>query len=302
MEEFQLMKRLFTVLAVLAVVAFCVSGMMAEEPQHGHAMLVKHAPSTVHVHASTSTVAVFIPWSDFATAGVPVSNADGSYLWPCFGDYEASSGTFTGNAANPDCPSIGDPSVPFGGGVVVGDPSYFWSLSDCNATSTSSPVCGDQETFVTDNSGDLTDDLLFSLVITQGTSTIYDSGTQDYGVNIFGLTAADFPIIWVNYNPQNFGDMGIAAGPNNGNCLADFNYPLPSAAFNPPYYIVAGGKTCVPAVSGTATGTVTIEYGTPAYTKKTGTACTSLGVPSPCWDVKWTSKFKTTSKFTIDLD
>src|SRR5208283_2992334 len=102
-----------------------------------------------------------------------------------------------------------------------------------------------------DTTQDLTDDVTVALSIVQGTKIIANIGTQDYGPNPFGLTAADYPLLWVNYNPMNLGTQG-QTGPNNGNCLADFNYPLPSAAFNPPYEIIAAGKTCSAATSGLA--------------------------------------------------
>jgi len=292
MEEIQLMKKLFTLLAVLAVVAFCITGMVAEEPHHTHAAVLKHA--TPGVHSNAAPTGIWIPWADFASFS-GATNADSSYLWPCFGNYDGSNTS----SENPDCPTIGDPTVPFGGGVVLGDPSYLWTVADCNATSTSSPACADQESFITDNTADLTDDLTVSIVITQGSNTIYDTGTYDYGENVFGLTAADFPILWINYNPQNLGDMGIATGPNNGNCSPNINYPLTTNSFTVPYAISAN-KTCSPAAAGVANGTFTVEYATPKYTKETKAADCD-GVPTPCYTVKYTSKYKASYKFTIDL-
>src|ERR1700691_6132547 len=52
------------------------------------------------------------------------SNADGTDLWPCFG---------YGSATQPniDCPTLGDPSIPFPvGGVAVGVPQYVWKLAN----------------------------------------------------------------------------------------------------------------------------------------------------------------------------
>lgn len=230
-----IIKRLVTLLTVLAVVGLCFSAALAQEAHPPHAVLLKSATSSVDPAAPAAPTGVWIPWADFA-AFSNATNSDSSFLWPCFGEYAPSSGTNTGHAANPDCPTIGDPSVPFpNGGVVLGNPSYLWTLAACNATSTSSPNCADQESFVTDNSADLTDELLVSIVITQGSGatlkTIYNSGTVDYGSNIFGVTASQFPINWINYNPQNLGDMGVATGPNNGNCFADLNYPIPGANY-----------------------------------------------------------------------
>ena len=301
MEEIQLMKKLFTVFAVLAVVAFCVSGMVAEEAHHPHIALVKHAQPGVHsLAAQTAPLGIWVPFADFA-AFSNATNSDGTFLWPCFGAYEPSSGTFTGNPANPDCPTIGDPSVPFpSGGIVLGNADYLWTVADCNATATSSPDCADQESMVSDNTQDITDDVWVSIVITQGTTTIYNTGTEVYGPDIFGQTVADYPLIWIDYNPQNLGDMGIATGPNNGNCLADFQYPLTSPAFAPPYYIIAAGKTCGAATTGPATVTFTVEYGTPKYTKSTK-AATCGSVPTPCYTVKFTKVYEASSKFTIYL-
>jgi len=183
---------------------------------------------------------------------------------------------------------------------VLGVPEYVWSLSDCNATATTTPDCADQETFVEDTTGDMTDEVLFSLEIVQGTKIVYDTGTQDYGPNPFGLTAAEYPVTWINYNPLNLGDMGIATGPNNGNCYGSSNYPEAQASYAG-FYTVTAKKTCVPAVSGLATGTATIELATATYTKSTSaTTCAPAGV-NPCWTVKWVSKYKKIEKFTIWL-
>ena len=234
--------RLFLVFASLVIVAFVVCGQRAqaeETPHHGHFQVVTKAQAA---HSDTAPAAnLYLAWADFATFS-NATNSDGSYLWPCFGNYVASIGT---SSENVDCPTIGDPSVPFGGGVVLGVPEYVWSLSDCNATTTTAPDCADQETFVEDTTGDMTDEVLFSLEIVQGTKIVYDTGTQDYGPNPFGLTAAEYPVTWINYNPLNLGDMGIATGPNNGNCYGSSNYPEAQASYAG-FYTVTAKKTCVP--------------------------------------------------------
>jgi len=301
MEEIQLMKKLFAVFAVLAVVAFCISGAVAEEPHHAHPVLVKHAQSGVEpLPLNSAPQRIWVPFADFA-AFSNATNSDGSFLWPCFGSYEPSSGTFTGVPANADCPTIGDPSVPFpSGGVVLGNADYLWTVADCNATATSSPDCADQESFITDNTQDITDDVWVSIVITQTAGTIYDSGTEVYGPDIFGQTVADYPLIWIDYNPQNLGTMGLS-GKNNGNCLADYNYPLPTPAFAPPYYIVSANKTCVAATAGKATVTFTVEYATPVYSAPITKASTCLTTPVPCYTVKHTKVYEASSKFYIWL-
>src|SRR5271157_4822701 len=109
------MKRIFSIAVITLIVAFCFGQMaLAEEaPHHSHAVLL-HAGS----HHSDVTVpkGLFVPWAYFTTAGANFGgpNSDGSPLWPCFGDYDGTSTT----SEDKDCPTIGDPSTPFGGGVV----------------------------------------------------------------------------------------------------------------------------------------------------------------------------------------
>src|SRR5579871_1562090 len=51
-------------------------------------------------------------------------NSDGTDLWPCFGF--GSTG-----APNPDCPTVGNPSIPLPvGGIVLGVPQYVWKLAN----------------------------------------------------------------------------------------------------------------------------------------------------------------------------
>src|SRR5271169_2326758 len=108
----------------------------------------------------------------YPTIGV---NADHTDLWPCFGS----------SSTNPDCPTIGNPSITFpSGAVALGAPAYVWQLnnpgsngygcnSDTNGTSTTSYLpCGQTETWYEDDTGDSTDDLIYSIVVTQGTNTL----------------------------------------------------------------------------------------------------------------------------------
>lgn len=82
--------------------------------------------------------------------------------------------------------------------------------------------CDQTETFYEDDTGDSTDDLLYSVVVEQGTSVIADSGTIDFGPNPCGGS----PAVVVFTGDANFGTLGVT-GKNNGNCDADFNYPTP---------------------------------------------------------------------------
>ena len=221
----------------------------------------------------------------FGATAVPFGlNSDGSDIWPCIGTYTSST------PANPDCPTIGNPSQPLPeGGWVTGIPSYIWSLSDCNATSTSTPPCGLIEYIYEDTTGDITDDLLLHWTAQQGSSYIYDSGTQDYGSDVFGQTGPEYPLVVVVYNDDNFGTMGLT-GKNNGNCIGDYNYPFVGSPTYP--YFIAANKTCVAAVTGPVTLTGTAELATPHYKVNPKTGETT---------VTYTVKYKEEQKWTIYL-
>jgi len=293
---------LFQVLAPLAIAALVVCGQaVAQEKPHFQIKLVPRVNSDVRARPETLTKNLYALQAAF-TQGypTPAANSDSTDIWPCFG----------AAAGNPDCPTIGDPSITFpAGGVAVGAPAYVWQLSnpgsngygcdaDTNGTSNTAYLpCGQTETWYEDDTGDSTDDLTYSIVVTQGSNTLVDSGTVDFGPNSFGgLTPPADVII---YGDQNFGAWsGATTGPNNANCTADFNYPLasdPPTAFP---YIIEAGKTCTDPVSGAATLTAVTEVATPKYTKSTSSAvCGSVG--PPCWTVKYTKKYSITQKWTI---
>jgi hypothetical protein len=241
------------------------------------------------------------------------ANADGTDIWPCIGN--------SSNAGpNPDCPTIGDPSIVFpSNATAIGNPAFVWQLKNtegfgngygCNALINGtghlgSPYlpCAQAETWYEDDSNDSTDDLLYTMVITQGDRIIYDSGTVDIGPNTSGGQTP--PVDQIIYNPVNFGfgpGDGPATGPNNGDCVANYNYPLTSPANPGAEYLVAANKTCVEPLQGWATITVTTALGTPEYTKITGAECTSNGVASPCYTVKWSRKFKISQTWKIFLE
>jgi hypothetical protein len=290
--------------AALAVVALSICGPQAQAETKNHTKysikVIPHGgPNAEKANPSALANGLYGVSQTFAFTAYPTLNSDGSDLWPCF----ATGGTVA-STENPDCPTIGSPKIPFpAGGVVLGAYSYSWPLAACNATSSSTPECGETETWYEDDSNDTsaTDELLYTIEATQGSTVIADSGTVDFGPNPYGgASPADDIII---YGPQNFGNMGITAGPNNGNCIADEGYPLPSAA-NPGYvYVVSANKTCGVPTTGPVTLTATTEIGAPAYTKVTkGTVGgVSCSVSAPCYETKWTSKYKATQKWTIYL-
>src|SRR5208282_1589844 len=109
--------------------------------------------------------------------GTDTSVAAPNDFWPCFGD----------NTAQPDCLYIG-PSAgytyPSGAtslptSVVLGSPAYTWYLSantasdqtyGCDATATADTfhMCTQAINFYEDDSGDSTDELIWSIEVTQG--------------------------------------------------------------------------------------------------------------------------------------
>ena len=300
--------RLFQVFACLTVVAFFVCGQLASAQENHHHFQIKAVPRTnsdgaIHNPEVTPADNLYGLQAAF-TQGYPTigANSDGSDIWPCFGS----------SSGNPDCPTIGDPSITFpGGAAALGAPSYVWQLkntsgsgngygcdSDTNGTSSTSYLpCGQPETWYEDDTNDSTDELLYSVVVTQGSTVLADSGEVDFGPNTFG--GATPPADVIIYGDQNFGTWpGAGSGENTGNCDADFNYPLTSPANPGATYVVQANKTCGDPVAGAATLEAITEVGTPKYTKETkASVCGS--VPAPCYTVKWTKKYSVTQKWTI---
>ena len=256
--------RFFQVLASLAVVAFFVCGQQALAEGHQyHIQVVQRAnPEQAPTNPPPKSNLYALQQAFTATPGAV--NTDGSDLWPCFGN-----GAGTG-----DCPFIGDPQVNFPvGGVAVGSAAYVWSYTNCDGDTSTSPVCGQTETWYSDDSNDTTDDLTYAITATQVQSgvtvTLADSGTVDFaGVNPFGSTPGAAIVI---YGDQNFGDLGVTTGPNNGNCSANVNYPVASnveSGITYPY-VIAAGATCVNPLPGLVTLTATTELAGPNTPKPT---------------------------------
>jgi hypothetical protein len=312
--------RRFQLLPVLALVPFLIDGQQAaaQEKYHPHVNVVvarqEHATSNAARLGSALPANLYALQAAF-TQTYPIigANADGTDVWPC-------TGNSTSSGPDPDCPTIGDPSMIFpSNATAIGNPAFVWQLNNtsgsgngygCNALTNGtghlgSPYfpCGQIETWYEDDSNDSTDELLYSMTVTQGERIIADSGVVDIGPNTSGgLTPPSDVII---YDPINFGfgpGDGPATGPNNGNCTPDFNYPLTVPANPGEEYLVAAGKTCVQPLAGSATITVTTALGVPEYTKVTGAECTSNGVASPCYTVKWIKKYEICLKWNIWLE
>jgi hypothetical protein len=296
--------RLFQVAASLAIVAFFVCGQLAVAQENHPRFHIKVLPRTNadRVNPELTPANNLYALQAAFTQGYPTpgANGDASDIWPCFGNA----------SGNPDCPTIGSPSITFpAGGVALGSPAYVWQLanpgangygcdSDTNGTSSSAYLpCGQTETWYEDDTNDSTDELLYSIEVTQGANVLVDSGTVDFGVNTFG--GATPPADVIIYGDQNFGTWpGAGTGKNTGNCSADFNYPLASPANPGATYVVEAGKTCKNPVAGAATLSAVTEVGTPTYTKVT-TAAGCSPVAPPCYTVKWTKKYSITQKWTI---
>lgn len=241
------------------------------------------------------------------------ANADGTDLWPCFG--------FT-PSPNPDCPTVGNPSIPLPtGGAVLGFPSYVWQLHNTQGTArgnasgwgcdallngTTGPAgaaykpCSQIATWYEDTTNDSTDDLLQRIVITQGRNIIYDSGIVDYGPA--GPTVT-YPVDVILQTDANFGFWtGAATGPNNGNCSPDTGYPLAAPANPGKIYVVESGQTCREPATGPAQFHTETVLATPTYVPTTGAACTAKGVASPCFTVEWARKYEIRQDFAIFLE
>ena len=241
----------------------------------------------------------------FVATSYPILDSYGDDMWPCI------AGVTTGTPPEDyDCESIvtgmGIEAFP-PGAVVLGVPQYIWSLADCNGTTNGNIPCALLMTWFEDDANDLTDDQTELITVTQvqsgKTVYIYDSGTQDFGIDTppngtGGLTPPANDVI--SYNDVNFGTLGQTAGPNNGNCQANSNYPAPTAAY-PGYFVIQANKTCVDPQPGLATVTATTGLATPTWTESTKAKCIAAGVSYPCYTVTFKTTHSLVQKWTIWL-
>jgi hypothetical protein len=308
MEEILPMNsRLIQVLASLALVALFIGGQQVlaqSEPQHYRIEVVRPAhpeatPANPPPIKNLYGVYQAFVGSPF-TSGDTVTNTDGTEIWPCFG---------AASPGNTDCPNVGNPAQLLPpNAAVLGTPSYTWPFANATgvvgcdqSTTTDTTPCGQTNTWYEDDTLDTTDDLTYLIVATQVQSgkvlTLSDSGTVDFGPNPFGTATGANVVI---FGDQGFGTIGVATGPNNGECSASFNYPL-TAPKNPGVvYGIAARKTCVNPIPGLVTITATTELGRPTYTKSTSTTACAPVAP-PCYLVKYTKKYSVTQKWNIWL-
>jgi hypothetical protein len=281
------------VITLFAIVSFCACSQMAFARPHAVAVPQSHSQAQLTSYPAPGLYAVT---QAFAGSPYPnwTNNTDGVELWPCFGD----------GGGNGDCSTIGNPAIGFDG-IAVGSPYFVWSVAGCDGTTNGTQVpyaqgetwnpfaingyyvpCGQINIFYQDFSNDNTDDLLWSAVVTQGGNVIADTGIQDWGPNPFEGDLVVF------FQDSNFGTLGDS-GPNNGNCVPNYNYPGATIPTSYPF-IIAAGKTCVDPTAGPATITVTTSLSTPTWTCKTEHSVTTC-------TVKYTKAYSIKQQWSIYL-
>lgn len=306
------MHSLPSAISTLALIATSISGQATWSKETHHRLMSPSIESqsaqadadNAARHSGTLPPRELVSLQAHLTQAYPtiLANADGSDVWPCFG-------RVTGN---PDCAMVGNPPVPLPrGGIVMGRPAFTWALQNnnvigfglgngvgCDALTNGTiglPTASDQYrpcgqifTSFEDDTGDSTDDLLQRIVVRQGGRIVYDSGLVDFGP----AGPIKYPVDVVLFTDANFGFWpGAEDGPNNGNCSGNVAYPLTAPTFPGVVYTVASNSTCRQPVAGPATFTTYTELATPEYRQMTGIACTSNGVASPCFTVKWTRRY-----------
>jgi hypothetical protein len=131
--------RLFLIAGSVAALALSQIG-FAGELSHYHIRVVPRAQQFVpDARPDTNPppkAALYGLSAAFTATPYPAAaNTDTSELWPCFGNTT----NMMAPIPNPDCASIGSPSVNFPtGGVAVGVPQYVWSLAACNGATNGS--------------------------------------------------------------------------------------------------------------------------------------------------------------------
>jgi hypothetical protein len=301
---------LSSVLSMLAV-ATSFNGQIASAGEAHHRLML---PSAQAQKPKTSEPLQIVGLQANFTQAYPTmgANADGSDIWPCLG---------RGN--NTDCAMVGNPPVPLPrGGIVMGRPAFTWALQNndiigfglgngtgCDALTNGTVgqpsegvlyrPCGQIVTTYEDDTGDSTDDLLQRIVVTQGNKIIFDSGIVDFGP----AGPINYPVSVILDTDANFGYWpGAQNGPNNGNCTGNINYPLSAATFPATGYTLASNSTCEQPVAGPATFTTYTELATPEYERVTGRPCTSKGVASPCFTVKFSRRYLIHQNWQIFLE
>lgn len=218
------------------------------------------------------------------TSAINPFNADGTELWPCLGEFTANS------AANTDCPTIGNPSQPLpAGGVVVGVPQFNYTRTQC--AQLNFIPCAQEDAFLENDTKDTSDYLVISFIGTQPNGNV----VLDFGTVVEGPISQAIPQVIpgpfdiILSFATNLGTAGVPDGINNGNCFANFNYPV--ASTNPTFpFIISDNRHCSDPVDGPVTLTVVTQLAQPKFTQ------TTQGCPTgetTCFTVTFTPTFKT---------
>jgi hypothetical protein len=226
-------------------------------------------------------------------AQVAGSSSDAGYLiddWPCFntGTYNSSYCPLTGNipTANTNLTGLamGWPgySIQWKGDPGGGDPPCFYTTPPSLNSYGLPPFCQQIVNFWEDDTSDTTDELYQTIVVTQGTTDILDTGVIDWGTNGGGPSQN---VEWIDVL---FGTLGQTPGKNVGMCLPA-NSLIISNEFGANF---ASGKTCQNPILGPATVTITTYIGTPESKGKPGAAVKKCGASG-------TAACSISQKFTI---
>ena len=236
----------------------------------------------------------------------------------------AISGRCLGRGNNTDCAIVGNPPVPLPrGGIVMGRPAFTWALQNndiigfglgngtgCDALTNGTVgqpsegvlyrPCGQIVTTYEDDTGDSSDDLLQRIVVTQGNKIIFDSGIVDFGP----AGPINYPVSVILDTDANFGYWpGAQNGPNNGNCTGNINYPLRAPRHFPQPDIRL--PRTAPASNrwpGRPPSLPTPRSQRPSTSASPETPCTSKGVASPCFTVKFSRRYLIHQNWQIFLE
>jgi|HubBroStandDraft_1064217.scaffolds.fasta_scaffold02475_9 hypothetical protein len=175
--------RMFMFAAVAVIVAFGMVGQQALALDvHFHSMIIGKADVPDVMPDAASQLHQLITVMAVASPETSSSN----FYWPCF----------TGGS-DPLCSSI--PA----GGVVLGAPFYTWPLTTCTS---STAACGQIYWLFETDVASTKAAIDVSVTVTQGTSTIYNTGTVDVGTN---PGAGYVEVIWADVG---FGPGDCATG------------------------------------------------------------------------------------------
>jgi hypothetical protein len=176
------------ILLVFAALAFGSSSAIAASHFH----IVANPSPNSEASASPDTALAPNLHPIIADFGAPSPSGD----WPCY-------------AGSSNCADIAS------GGLVIGAPTFTWSLANCDAKAKKDTTpCGQIYWFYEDDTNDNTDHLVLSVVVTQGKNYILDI-SEDQGPNPYGAS-----VVYA-FGDFSFGTLGNHTGPGNGYCYVN---------------------------------------------------------------------------------